>query len=120
MQRDILGYKCRKCGFVHYPYRTRCRKCGHVEFERGSIVMDPVPLPKNGKLLTFTHAYALPPQFELTHLTLGIVELDGGQRITGQLKIPEPKSGMRVRGAIEIVRQDQYTKHYGMVFYPEG
>ena len=119
MQRDILGYKCRKCGFVHYPYRTRCRKCGHVEFERGSIVMDPVPLPKNGKLLTYTHAYALPPQFELTHLTLGIVELDGGQRITGQLKIAEPKTGMRVKGKVEVVRKDDYKKDYGMVFYAE-
>jgi uncharacterized OB-fold protein len=120
MERNILGYKCRKCGHVHYPYRTRCRKCGHVEFEKGSIVMDTVPLPKNGKLLTYTQLYALPPDFEAVKLSLGIVELDGGQRITGQLKIAEPKTGMRVRGAVEVVREDGYKKHYGMVFYPEA
>ncbi|HEY3452660.1 MAG TPA: OB-fold domain-containing protein [Myxococcales bacterium] len=120
MIRDILGHKCRKCGTLHYPIRTRCKKCGHTEWEKGNIVYDFVPLPKAGKLLTFTHAYALPPQFELTHLTLGIVELDGGQRITGQLKIADPKIGMRVKGEVEVVRKDDYKKDYGIVFYTEG
>lgn len=119
MIREILGYKCRKCGTVHYPNRTRCKKCGHTEWEKGNVVYDTVPLPKNGKLLTFTHAYALPPQFELVRLTLGIVELDGGQRITGQLKIDDPKIGMRVKGKVEVVRKDDYKKDYGMVFYAE-
>jgi len=117
MQRDILAYKCRRCGNLHYPYRMRCRKCGHVEFVGADVVFDVVPLPKNGKLLTFTELYALPPDFEVVNISLGIVELENGMRITGRLKIPEPKMGMKVRGAIEVVRQDEYTKHYGMVFY---
>ncbi len=119
MIRDILGHKCRKCGTIQYPLRTRCKKCGHTEWEKGNIVYDPVALPKKGTLLTFTHLYALPPQFELTHLTLGIVELDGGQRITGQLKIGEPKIGMRVKGKVEVVRKDDYKKDYGVVFYAQ-
>jgi len=117
MIREILGHKCRKCGTVHYPLRTRCKKCGHTEWDKGNIVYDTVPLPKSGKLLTFTRLWALPPQFELVNLTLGIVELEGGSRITGQLKIDEPKIGMKVKGKVEVVRKDEYQKDYGMVFY---
>lgn len=116
MEKNILGYKCRKCGHVQYPYRTRCRKCLHVEWQKFDIVFDTVPLPKKGKLLTFTHAYALPPDFERVRLTLGIVELEGGQRITGQLNIAEPRSGMKVKGEVEVVRKDGYNHYSGMVF----
>ena len=119
MQRDILGYKCRKCGYVNYPYRTRCKKCRHVEFDGADIAWDTVALPKQGKLLTFTHLYALPPDYEAVRLTLGIVELDGGQRITGQLHCEEPRIGMRVRGEVETVRRDEYQRRYGMVFYED-
>jgi uncharacterized OB-fold protein len=49
---------------------------------------------------------------------LGIVELENGMRITGQLKIPNPKMGMAVSGNVETVREAEYTKNFGMVFYP--
>lgn len=116
MEKNILGYKCRKCGHVQYPYRTRCSKCLHVEWQKADIVYDTVPLPKQGKLLTFTHLYALPPDFERVRLTFGIVELEGGQRITGQLNIDEPHTGMKVMGHVGVVRKDQYTKREGMIF----
>ena len=51
-------------------------------------------------------------------LSLGIVELENGVRITGQLKVPKPKLGMAVAGKVEIVREAEYSKNYGMVFYP--
>jgi uncharacterized OB-fold protein len=51
-------------------------------------------------------------------LTLGIVELENGMRITGQLKVPHPKMGMSVAGKVEIVRQAEYSKNFGIVFYP--
>lgn len=118
MQRDILAYKCRKCGQLHYPYRMRCKKCGHTEWEGPDVVFDIEPLPKEGKLLTFTRAYALPADFETVSLTLGIVELSNGMRLTGQLRCEEPVIGMKVRGQVEVVRRDEYNKQYGMVFYP--
>lgn len=118
MKREILAHKCRKCGDIQYPLRTRCRKCGHTEVHKDNIVYDTVPLPRTGKLLTFTHLYTLPPDFEAVSLALGIVELEGGNRITAQLKIPEPVIGMKVKGEIEVVRQDEYNKLWGMVFYP--
>ena len=116
MEKNILGYKCRKCGHVQYPYRTRCRKCLHVEWKKFDIIYDTVPLPKNGKLLTYTHLYALPPDYDRVRLTFGIVELEGGQRITGQLEIDEPRTGMKVKGRVDVVRKDQYNKQYGMIF----
>ena len=119
MTRELLAYKCRRCGTLHYPYHTRCKGCGQVEIVKGNIVYDTVPLPKNGKLLTFTHLYALPPDFEMERLSLGVVELENGLRVIGQLRLAEPRLGMPVFGKVEPVRKDEYTRHYGIVFYAE-
>ena len=117
MRKPILGYKCKKCGHVMYPYRSRCAACHETVFEGNDIVFDTVPLPQDGELLTYTDVYALPPEFDVVKLTLGIVQLEGGQRMTGQLRIAAPTIGMKVHGEVEVVRKDEYTKHYGMVFY---
>jgi uncharacterized OB-fold protein len=113
MEMNIYGYKCKKCGHVQYPYRTICCNCHKNEHNEFDIV----PLPKEGKLLTYTNLYTLPPDFEVVTLGLGIVELDGGQRITGQLNIDKPKIGMKVTGKVEVVRRDDYNEYMGMVFY---
>lgn len=113
MELNIYGYKCKRCGELHYPYKTICKKCGendHNEF-------DIVPLPKKGRLLTYTTLYNPPSDYEVVTLALGIVELEGGNRITGQLNIRNPKIGMNVEGRIEVVRKDEYKKHLGIVFY---
>jgi uncharacterized OB-fold protein len=117
MNRDVLAHKCRKCGTVQYPLRTRCKKCGHTEWEKDNIVYDLVSLPREGKLLTFTHLYALPPEFEMVSLELGVVELSDGSRVTGQLRIDKPRIGMKVKGKVEVVRKAEYERHYGFVFY---
>ena len=112
MELNIYAYKCKRCGHIQYPYRTICRNCGendHNEF-------DIVPMAKNGKLVTFTHLYTLPADFETVKLTLGIVELDDGNKITGQLNLKNPKIGMKVKGEIQVVRQELYEKRLGMVF----
>lgn len=109
---QINAYQCKKCGELHYPYRMVCKKCGKNEHNE----FDPVPLPKKGKLLTFTRLHNLPPDFAVAHLSLGIVELENGLRITGQLRIPDPKIGMEVIGHIEVVRSTEFNRRYGMVF----
>jgi uncharacterized protein len=114
MAMEIYAYRCRKCGELHYPYRMVCRKCRQNEHNE----FDTVPLPRNGKLLTFTVVHNLPPDFNVAKLSLGMVELENGMRITAQLKIPEPEIGMPVTGRIEVVRQADYSKNFGMVFYP--
>ena len=113
MALEIYAYKCKKCGQLHYPFRMRCKKCGkNDQFE-----FDAVAVPKKGKLLTFTQAYNLPPAYAVAKLGLGIVELENGLRMTGQLEIPDPKIGMKVRGEVEVVREDDYDLRHGMVFY---
>jgi uncharacterized OB-fold protein len=112
MQRDIYAYKCRKCDQLHYPFRMVCKKCRQNDF----FEFDIVPLPKQGKLLTFTKVYNLPAEFEVATLGLGMVELDNGLRITGQLEVEEPKIGMAVQGTVKVVRKSAYDKFYGMVF----
>ena len=57
-----------------------------------------------------------PADFDTVKLTLGIVELDDGNKITGQLNLKNPKIGMKVKGEIQVVRQELYEKRLGMVF----
>lgn len=115
MENNIYSYKCKKCGTIHYPYKMVCKGCGknkHDEF-------DLVPIAKKGKLLTFTDLYTLPSVYEQVKLTFGIVELEDGIRIIGQLDIAKPKIGMKVKGEVKTVRQDTYDKKLGMVFTKE-
>jgi uncharacterized protein len=113
MAREIYAYKCKKCETLHYPFRMVCKECGKNDF----FEFDIEALPKKGKLLTYTHVHALPADFEVAKLGLAIVELENGMRIVGQLQIDNPKMGMKVKGEIEVVRQEDYDSHYGLVFY---
>ncbi len=112
MAREIYAYRCRLCGTMHYPFRMVCSGCKQNDF----FEFDTVPLPKAGKLLTFTKVYNLPAQYEVATLGLGIVELENGMRMLGQLQIDEPVMGMPVQGTVEIVRKEPYDNYYGMVF----
>ena len=112
MEREVNAYKCQKCGTLHYPFRMVCKNCranSYFEF-------DAEPLPKKGKLLTFTFIYNLPAEFEVPRLGLGIVELENGIRVTGQVDIEDPKLGMDVVGAVEVVKREVYDDRYGFVF----
>jgi uncharacterized OB-fold protein len=112
MEREIYAYKCRLCGTMHYPFRMVCKGCKQNDF----FEFDTVPLPKSGKLLTYTKVYNLPAQYEVATLGLGIVELENGMRMLGQIEIDNPKMGMPVKGEVEVVRQETYDDFYGMVF----
>jgi uncharacterized protein len=112
MNREIYAYKCRVCGTMHYPFRMVCKECKQNDF----FEFDTVPLPKSGTLLTYTRVYNLPAQYEVATLGLGIVELENGMRMLGQLDIEDPKIGMPVRGEVEVVREETYDDFYGMVF----
>ena len=112
MAREIYAYKCRLCGTMHYPFRMVCKGCKQNDF----FEFDTVPLPKTGKLLTFTTVYNLPAQYEVATLGLGIVELENGMRMLGQIEIDDPQIGMAVKGSVQVVREETYDNYYGMVF----
>ena len=113
MQRRIYGYRCRACGALHYPFRMRCRNCGNLEF----FEFDPEPLPTTGTLVTFTHVHNLPAEYEVERLGLGVVELEDGISVVGQLDIEEPNMGMSVAGEVAVVRREKYTDYWGYVFH---
>jgi uncharacterized OB-fold protein len=54
---EIVAFKCKKCGKLHYPYHDRCLECMNREFEK-------VEPQGNAKLLTFTRIYNLPWGFD--------------------------------------------------------
>lgn len=112
MERRIYAYRCRRCGTLHYPFRMRCRSCQ----ENDVFEFDPEPLPTRGTLLTHTHVHNLPAEYEVERLGLGIVELENGIRVTGQLDIEVPQAGMAVVGRVKVIRSEAYTDYYGMVF----
>ncbi len=112
MAREIYAYRCRLCDTMHYPFKMVCSGCKQNDF----FEFDTVPLPRTGRLLTFTKVYNLPAQYEVATLGLGIVELENGLRMLGQLEIDDPSIGMAVEGSVEIVRQEPYDHYYGMVF----
>ncbi len=71
--------KCKSCGEVYFPPRLVCAGCGARQFET-------VKLSDEGHLVTYTVIRVGPSQFvDQTPYAVGIVELDGGGRITTQI-----------------------------------
>jgi hypothetical protein len=110
MARHVVeAAKCKGCGRLSYPTHFYCPGCGGTKFE-------PVPVAGEGKLLTWTRAYALPLDYSDLYITLGIVELDMGVRATGRLEIAEPKIGARVRVRVGKVRETAGKDITGLIF----
>lgn len=109
MARNVVAAKCKKCGKLVYPTHFYCPACRGLEFTS-------VPIEGEGTLLTWTRVYALPLDYAELYLTLGIVEMDMGVRVTGQLEIAEPSSGARVRARVGKVRETAGKDIAGLVF----
>jgi len=113
MKRHVYGYQCPKCGVINYPYRFFCKGCKKTAYDE----FVEVPLPTNGKLLTWTELYTPTGAYEVATLGLCIVELENGVRVTGQLELDRPKLGMKVKGEVKEIRKDPYETYHGFVFH---
>jgi uncharacterized OB-fold protein len=86
--------KCTSCGEVFFPPRLICAKCKSRKFEK-------VTLADQGKVVTYTVIRTGPSQFaDQTPYAVGVVELDGGVRITSQIvdcELDKLAVGQRVR-----------------------
>lgn len=109
MDAKVFAARCTNCEKLSYPTHYTCPGCGGTEFAE-------VPIEGEGKLLTFTRAYALPLDYTQLYLTLGIAELDQGIRATGQVAIDEPRTGMRVRVEVGPVRDIDGQEVNGLIF----
>jgi uncharacterized OB-fold protein len=67
----LLGGKCPSCGSVVYPYRQVCPYCG-------SEVLQPVELPRRGRVISYTVVRHPPSDFVGKEpYVVAIVELEG-------------------------------------------
>ena len=104
--------KCETCGKVLYPPRVVCPKCAGTTFEM-------TPLPRDGKVVTFTVVRVPPAGFtEQTPLPIALVELLEDVRVMVQLgDIANPEEleiGMKVR--LEF-RRISWDGEAGVIFY---
>lgn len=103
----LHGQRCRACGTVQFPAQRRCAKCTAQDD------FDEVPLPKRGRITTFTVDILTPSPDPPT--VVAIVDLDGG----GRLYIPmcdigaeEASVGMPVELALRRYHEGGGLHHY--------
>jgi len=95
--------KCEGCGKISFPPRVRCPKCGGRSFDK-------VQLPREGVVHTFTIIRTGPADWkDQAPYAVGIVELEGGARITAQIvdcPVEEVKIGQKVRVEFRRIREE--------------
>lgn len=108
---NLVGSKCRGCGKEWFPPVNRCLKCGSRD-------LDEKPMPREGRVITYTTTLQLGESFKnYRPLTIGLVELDNGVRVVGQLvdfKPGELRTGARVVAVVRKLREDPEG---GLIFY---
>ncbi len=111
---ELVAWKCKNCGKVHYPFHDRCLECKGREFET-------IRPEGNARLLTYTQIFNLPWGFDERFLILGVAEFENGIKAMGQIKagsLDELKIGMPVKPSWEPVRIQYGEKVYGIKFEP--
>jgi uncharacterized OB-fold protein len=86
--------QCRSCKEIYFPPRLVCAKCGSRRFET-------IRLNDEGNIVTYTVIRVGPSQFaDQTPYAVGIIQLDGGVRVTAQIvdcEFDKLAQGQRVR-----------------------
>jgi uncharacterized OB-fold protein len=110
--------KCKKCGLVLFPPRLICPECKSRKFED-------TKLEEKGKILTYTVICVPPHQFvDQAPFAVGIVELDDGVKLTGQIvdcDFKDLKIGQRVKIEFRKIYDEGEAGIlcYGYKFIPE-
>jgi uncharacterized OB-fold protein len=103
--------KCKKCGSIQFPNRLICPDCGAKEFET-------IRLSGKGELATYTVIRVAPMGFtDLAPYAVGIVKLDEGIRVMGQISDCNPeelKIGDRLTTQFRRINEEGKT---GMIMY---
>ena len=110
----IVGYKCRKCGKIHYPFHDRCLGCKGRDFEQ-------IKPQGNTRLLTYSQIFNLPWGFDQRFLVIGVVEFENHIKAMGQIKVDSLdrlKLGMTLKPAWEPVRKVAGENVYGLTLEP--
>ncbi len=95
--------RCTECGLTAFPPRLICPGCGSTDFEE-------TRLPDTGTILTYTVIRVAPSQFvDEAPYAVGVVELEGGTRITTQITdVPLDKIaiGQKVKVEFRRIREE--------------
>jgi len=105
--KELVAFKCKKCGRITYPRRVRCLNCRGRDFE-------PIEAGGLAKLLTFTEAANLPWGIDERCRMLGVVEFENKVKAMGLLKVTHPKLGMKLKPSWEPVRVIGGEQVYGL------
>ncbi len=114
---NLIGTHCTSCDEYFFPPRNMCPNC-----RRGSQ-LEEYRFKGTGTVITFTTIYNATEDFDMqTPYNLGIIELDEGPRLTGQI-VSAPcniKIGMRVRPVFRILGKEgeRGIIYYGTKFAP--
>ncbi len=110
--------KCTKCNSIQFPNRLICPDCGCKDFET-------VRLSGKGELATFTIIRVAPTGFgDLVPYAVGIIKLDEGIQVMGQLTDCNPeelKIGDRLVTQFRRINEEGKTGMilYGFKFVPD-
>lgn len=100
----LAGVKCRRCGELFFPKRTRCTNCFAEEMEE-------VVLSKKGKIYTYTIVHNATPGYNgPVPYAVGAVELPEGIVILSpltQCNLDKLKIGMDVELVLEKLYEDE-------------
>jgi uncharacterized OB-fold protein len=114
----LEAVKCKGCGSIAFPPRQVCPACKGRDFET-------ITLADAGKILTYTIIRVPPHPFsDQAPYAVGIIELDDGVRLTGQIvdcAFEELKIGQRVKVEFRKVYEEGEAGviYYGYKFVPE-
>ena len=103
-ESHLTGVKCRSCGELFFPKRTKCIKCFAEEMEE-------VALGKKGKVYTYTIVHHATPGYTgPLPYAVGAVELPGGIVVLSlltQCHLDQLKIGMDVELVLEKLYEDE-------------
>lgn len=117
---NLIGSKCGNCGHLYFPQRTVCPTCHRKSIGK----MEKVKLKGEGQIFSYSIVHDAPPQYELMKpYVVGIIELDEGIRVTGQVIDCDPAEvhiGMRVKSTMRKLGEEGPAGiiHYGYKFVP--
>ena len=114
---------CTNCGLVNYPKRRHCLGCNGTSFAE-TLLRD------TGAIYTFTliAAGGAPAEFDQQQtltgaIAVGVIALDDGPRVIGQIVAPHPEAlaiGTRVRAYPRRLYDQEGIVRYGLKFLPIG
>lgn len=107
-EKMMSAIKCKNCGTIRQRKHARCPKCRKTDFEEVTV--------GEGRLLSFTKLKTVPEGVERSPLVLGIVELQNGAKVVGQIESDEPEIGMRLVPEYAQLRRVQGREVWGFRF----